>query len=168
MNFMTNMAESVFGDKKAQQSGHGDNSSNTANTSIEASTNKNIDVGDHVNDAAHTSNSFATTLTFGPPGRQWRFDTITKTYDLTRNLIGNSYTFKTTHGPEGVSVKLASGKTALVVIDMQNYFLHPSLGGHPKGLASAKKLKLVLQRAREADIQVSITLASITNNRFLM
>ncbi len=69
-------------------------------------------------------------VSFGPPGQQWHYTRGTKTFDLTRGA-GGGLTVKTTQGPEEASVTVAPALTALVVVDMQNFFLHPSCRDHP-------------------------------------
>ncbi|OZJ05017.1 hypothetical protein BZG36_02126 [Bifiguratus adelaidae] len=62
---------------------------------------------------------------FGPPGNQW---VLTPThYDLTRDTIPSLF-LKTT----SASIKIAPSLSALLVIDMQNFFLSPRLGRTPK------------------------------------
>jgi hypothetical protein len=62
------------------------------------------------------------TLTFGPPHSQWVYHRSTKTYDLSRDRK-YTLTVSTTKGPEETKIKMAAGLTALVVVDMQNFFL---------------------------------------------
>ncbi|KAG8732386.1 hypothetical protein FRC11_014001 [Ceratobasidium sp. 423] len=51
-------------------------------------------------------------------------------------------------------VRLDPGKTALVLVDMQNYFLHPELRNHPTGLECVKSLKAVLPVLRQAGVNI--------------
>jgi hypothetical protein len=94
-------------------------------------------------------------VTFGPSGNEWRYTPLTKTYDLTRGLSQRGFTFSTTRGPEGISVRIAPEVTALVIIDMQNYFLHPSCNDHPSGLAAVECTLDVIKKCRELGIKVS-------------
>ncbi|KAF5341485.1 hypothetical protein D9758_013937 [Tetrapyrgos nigripes] len=52
-------------------------------------------------------------------------------WDLTRGVTANAITLPVPRGP----ITIQPNTTALVIIDMQNYFLHPSLGGDPLGRA---------------------------------
>ncbi|EUC65423.1 isochorismatase hydrolase [Rhizoctonia solani AG-3 Rhs1AP] len=52
------------------------------------------------------------------------------------------------------SVRIDPSKTALVVVDMQNYFLHPELRDHPTGLECVKPLKEVLPVLRQAGVNI--------------
>ncbi|KAL2877670.1 hypothetical protein SGCOL_007008 [Colletotrichum sp. CLE4] len=92
-------------------------------------------------------------LTFGPPGDEWHYDRPSRTYDLTR---GRSPAWKvgTSQGPAGTSVSVNPHSTALVIVDMQNYFLHPSCRDHPAGLAAVEQTKKVVEKCRELGIQV--------------
>ena len=46
--------------------------------------------------------------------------------------------------PENGPIIIQPNKTALVIIDMQNFFLHESLNGDPKGRAIVRKYKLCI------------------------
>jgi isochorismate hydrolase len=45
--------------------------------------------------------------------------------------------------PKNGPIVIQPNKSALVIIDMQNYFLHQSLGGDPKGRAVVRKFMLL-------------------------
>ncbi|CAE6470150.1 unnamed protein product [Rhizoctonia solani] len=51
-------------------------------------------------------------------------------------------------------VRLDPGRAALVVVDMQNYFLHPELRDHPTGLGCVEPLKAVLPVLRQAGVNI--------------
>ncbi|CAE6480332.1 unnamed protein product [Rhizoctonia solani] len=51
-------------------------------------------------------------------------------------------------------VRVDPGKTALVIVDMQNYFLHPELRDHPTGLECVKPLGEVLPVLRKAGVHI--------------
>lgn len=98
-------------------------------------------------------------LTFGPPGSQWIYDKQTKTYDLTRHQPSSdgstsSLKISLTYGPPSTSLLLSPCRTALIVVDMQNFFLHPSCRSHPSGLAAVPPLVNVIARCREVGVQV--------------
>jgi len=48
----------------------------------------------------------------------------------------------------GHTIRVDAMKSALVVIDMQNFFLHPDLRSHPKGLACPDPLLNVVPLLR--------------------
>ncbi|CUA68707.1 isochorismatase hydrolase [Rhizoctonia solani] len=52
------------------------------------------------------------------------------------------------------TVRLDPSKAALIVVDMQNYFLHPELRDHPTGLECVKPLKDVLPVLRQAGVNI--------------
>lgn len=94
-------------------------------------------------------------LTFGPPGEEWHYDRTTKTYDLTRGRTSpRPLKFGTTQGPGATFITVAPAIAALVVVDMQNFFLHPSCRVHPKGLAAVEPTLRVIEKCRELGIQV--------------
>lgn len=51
-------------------------------------------------------------------------------------------------------IRVSKDKCALIVIDMQNFFLHPELRNHPKGLACVQPLMDVVPKMREMDMKV--------------
>ncbi len=151
MKRISQFTEELISGKEVAKDQVNSNSLSTAATSIQASSTKKPDIASNVDKSILSSDSV---ITLGSPGHEWRYHPDSKTYDLSRDTPHGKYNFKTTEGPKGVSVKLAIEKTALVIIDMQNYFLHPKVSSHPAGLESAAKIKKVLQRAREVGIQV--------------
>jgi nicotinamidase-related amidase len=95
-------------------------------------------------------------LTFGPPGDQWHYIRDSKTYDLTRGAgPGDGFTMRTTAGLPDTSLRIAPNVSALVIIDMQNYFLDPSCRDHPTGLAAVEPTIKTIEKCRELGIQVS-------------
>ena len=95
-------------------------------------------------------------LSFGPAGDQWHYDRASKTYDITRGT-GNGFRFETTGGPQDTSIALSPELAALVVVDMQNFFLHPSCRAHPTGLAAVDATQRVISKCRELGVQVGNT-----------
>ncbi|KIW47805.1 uncharacterized protein PV06_00467 [Exophiala oligosperma] len=93
-----------------------------------------------------------------PEGSFWLYDS-TRGFDLTHPATPTSprptpnHTLKTNTLP----VTVASSKTALVIVDMQNFFLSPSLG-RPEGskglLAQNQLLTYAIPAARKAGIRV--------------
>ncbi|KAK1968200.1 isochorismatase [Colletotrichum sublineola] len=92
-------------------------------------------------------------LTFGPPGDEWHYERPSRTYDLTRGR-SPAWTVGTSQGPEQTSISVAPHSTALVIVDMQNYFLHPKCRDHPAGLAAADRTEKVIEKCRELGVQV--------------
>lgn len=104
--------------------------------------------------------TMAPDLSFGPQGDQWYYTRDTRTYDLTRgNDQGGSetqFTLATTQGPTDTSVTIDPAKSALVVVDMQNYFLDAQCRDYPAGLATVEPLLKVIEKCREVGVQVSL------------
>ncbi|GKT43119.1 peroxyureidoacrylate/ureidoacrylate amidohydrolase RutB [Colletotrichum spaethianum] len=92
-------------------------------------------------------------LTFGPPGDEWHYERPSRTYDLTRGR-SPAWTVGTSQGPVETSISVAPHSTALVIVDMQNYFLHPRCRDHPAGLAAVEKTERAIEKCRELGIQV--------------
>ncbi|KAI3395720.1 hypothetical protein diail_943 [Diaporthe ilicicola] len=100
-----------------------------------------------------TSNAL---LTFGPRGDQWTYERSTKTYDLTRGADSKPpLRIRTSRGPADTSILVDPSAAVLVVIDMQNCFVHPSCRSHPQGLAAVGPLLRVIERGRAAGVQVA-------------
>ncbi|CAN8101112.1 unnamed protein product [Discula destructiva] len=102
-------------------------------------------------------------LTFGPPGAQWIYDRSTKTYDLTHGQEQQQQQqeqqppplrIALTHGPADTSILLSPAHTALVIVDMQNFFLHPSCRAHPTGLAAVDPLLATIAYCRAKGVQI--------------
>ncbi|KAF6820701.1 isochorismatase hydrolase [Colletotrichum sojae] len=92
-------------------------------------------------------------LVFGPPGDEWYYDKSSRTYDLTRGRTP-VLTVGTSQGPTETFISVAPHSTALVIVDMQNFFLHPSCRDHPPGLAAVESTKKVIEKCRELGVQV--------------
>lgn len=92
-------------------------------------------------------------LTFGPSGQEWHYSTSTKTYDLSggsakKCIIG------TTEGPQDTYISISPEETALVVVDMQNFFLDAKCINHPNGLKAVEPTIKAIEKCRELGIQV--------------
>ncbi|KAH6657850.1 isochorismatase [Truncatella angustata] len=94
------------------------------------------------------------TVTFGPEGDRWLYNRSTKTYDLTRGKHTQGFTIQTTQGPPGTSFTVDPEKTALIVVDMQNTFLHNKCRDHPTGLATVEPTLTLIHKCRKLGIQV--------------
>jgi phosphatidylethanolamine-binding protein len=99
-------------------------------------------------------------LKLGPDNDAWFYDRSSKTYDLTRgggSSSSSSYTVATSRGPPATSLRIDPARTALVVIDMQNYFLDAKLRNHETGLAAVPPTLDVIAKCRKLGIQVKTT-----------
>ncbi|KAL7620174.1 hypothetical protein AAE478_009167 [Parahypoxylon ruwenzoriense] len=93
-------------------------------------------------------------LKFGPKGDEWTYTRETKAYDLTRDAPSPRFTVRATEGSPDASITLAPTLSALVVVDMQNFFLHPRCNDHPTGLAAAERTLRVIVKCREIGIKI--------------
>jgi nicotinamidase-related amidase len=84
----------------------------------------------------------------------WLYQPITKKFDLSRGskrkLIVECD--EELRGHSGFIIDPA--KAALVVVDMQNYFVHPTYRHHAAGIAAVKPILKVIERCRKEGIQV--------------
>ncbi|EKM83902.1 hypothetical protein AGABI1DRAFT_110512 [Agaricus bisporus var. burnettii JB137-S8] len=51
-------------------------------------------------------------------------------------------------------IRVSNEKSALVVVDMQNFFLHPDLRNHPKGLACVQPLMDIIPKMRDRGMKI--------------
>jgi hypothetical protein len=102
-----------------------------------------------------TPSDMSSDISFGPPGQEWHYSTRTKTYDISGGSA-KKMTISTTEGPKDTSVTIDPDSSALVVVDMQNFFLDPQCMEHPNGLKAVEPTITVIEKCREAGIQVSI------------
>ncbi|KAI2622422.1 Isochorismatase hydrolase [Hypoxylon sp. NC1633] len=94
-------------------------------------------------------------LKLGPQGDEWAYDKEARSYDLTRGVSESPrFALRTTHGPPDISITLSPALSALVVVDMQNFFLHPRCNDHPTGLAATERTLEVIARCREIGIKI--------------
>jgi len=92
-------------------------------------------------------------ITFGPSGQEWHYSKSTKTYDLS-GRAAKKLTISTSEGPKETSITIAPESTALVIVDMQNFFLDAKCMDHPNGLKAVEPTIKVLEKCREAGIQI--------------
>ena len=112
-------------------------------------------------DLQPTSGSTEIVVLGRPPRNFWLYDPTTKAYDLSHPSTPTSSPVQprlSIATATGSSITIDPEKTALVVIDMQNFFLSPALGKNPnsKGLEAEKVLlDLALPAARKAGLQIA-------------
>jgi isochorismate hydrolase len=63
-------------------------------------------------------------------------------------------TISTTEGPKETSIAIAPETTALVMVDMQNFFLDAKCMDHPDGLNAVGPTIKVIEKCRGEGIQV--------------
>jgi hypothetical protein len=92
------------------------------------------------------------TITFGTAD-SWSYNRITKTYDLTRGS-SKKLTIAATQGNADTLFTIDPEKSALVIVDMQNFFLDPKCMAHPLGLKAVEPTIAAIKKCRETGIQV--------------
>ncbi|KAF1346889.1 isochorismatase hydrolase [Delphinella strobiligena] len=112
----------------------------------------------HINELAHkidppVEHNIEEHVAFGGDD-QWYYHIPSRRFDLsrgaTRKLILDADDGIRNH--RGCAIDPA--KTVLVVIDMQNYFVHPMYHDHSGGIATIDPLLKVIERCRQEGIQV--------------
>ncbi|KAI9760066.1 MAG: hypothetical protein M4579_001899 [Chaenotheca gracillima] len=100
-----------------------------------------------------SSNGSSKPITFGVKDK-WLYDPTSKTYDLSR---GSSKTLNIQADQSKFphrAVSIDPSKTALVIVDMQNFFLNKRCRDHPLGLACVEPTIKVIEKCREEGVQV--------------
>ncbi|TVY24644.1 Peroxyureidoacrylate/ureidoacrylate amidohydrolase [Lachnellula hyalina] len=92
-------------------------------------------------------------LTFGPSNQQWHYSPSSKTYDLSGDSP-RKLTIAATEEPEETFFTISPEATALVIIDMQNFFLDAKCMDHPNGLKAVEPTIKIISKCREAGIQI--------------
>ncbi|KAJ3560466.1 hypothetical protein NPX13_g9290 [Xylaria arbuscula] len=90
----------------------------------------------------------------------WTYYKKFKLYDVSEGVhLDPAYVFQTTHDEPDTSVIVDIEETAaLVVVDMQNFFLHPRCNDYPEGIAAAKRTLEVVAKCRTLGIRHSCLL----------
>ncbi|KAI1774504.1 isochorismatase [Hypoxylon cercidicola] len=91
---------------------------------------------------------------WGPKGDEWTYASDAKLWDLTRGIPSPGFMMRTTEGPTDATIMLTPALSALVVVDMQNFFIHPRCNDHPTGLAAVERTMEVVKRCREIGLKV--------------
>ncbi|KAL9056144.1 MAG: hypothetical protein Q9162_003105 [Coniocarpon cinnabarinum] len=85
----------------------------------------------------------------------WLYDKTTRRFDLSRESMRKL----TIPADEAVrdhrGCVIDPDKTVLLVVDMQNFFIHPDCCPHPEGLKAVQPTLKVIERCREFGIQVT-------------
>jgi len=113
---------------------------------------------DHINELAHQitpiDHNLDENVAFGGDD-QWYYHIASKRFDLARGakrkLVIDADDGIRNH--RGVMIDPA--KSVLVIIDMQNYFIHPKYREHTGGIAAIEPLMKVIKRCREQGIQLA-------------
>ncbi|KAI0513036.1 Isochorismatase-like protein [Xylaria bambusicola] len=87
-------------------------------------------------------------------GNGWIYHGDSNCYDTSPANASDIYLFGTTQGPSCPNVSVNPTLTALVVVDMQNFFLHPRCNDFAEGLTAAERILEVVAKCRELGIQI--------------
>jgi nicotinamidase-related amidase len=106
-------------------------------------------------------NEHPESVVFGWEG-QWEYLPESRLFDLSRQstrtlTLPNHEANATYHG-----IKIDPDRSALVIVDMQNYFINPEYCHHPPGIATIGPLLATIERCRREGIQI-IWLNWVTN-----
>jgi hypothetical protein len=92
-------------------------------------------------------------ISLGPsPG--WKYCLEKKNYDLSRGS-NTKLILPTKNSRENDSITVDPSSTALVIVDMQNIFLHPRSRDSPLGRETVEPVMKTVRKCREYGIQVS-------------
>jgi len=105
-----------------------------------------------------------TEISWGPEGAEWKYSQSSKTFDISGGASKN-LKIATTQGPGDTFFTVSPDESALVIVDMQNFFLHPRCMDHPNGLKAVEPTLKVIERCREAGIQVNLPPFNPVNDR---
>ncbi|KAF2733249.1 isochorismatase hydrolase [Polyplosphaeria fusca] len=103
-----------------------------------------------------------TTIPFGGTD-PWLYNTHTKQFDISRGSSRKLLIASDEHLYNHRGFLVDPSKTVLIVIDMQNYFIHPTYRNHATGLAAVDPILSVLERCRQDNVQVAWLNWGITN-----
>lgn len=93
-------------------------------------------------------------VVFGGGEDQWLFDPVSRRFDLSRGAQQKLIIDADDGVKDHRGVMLDPQKAVLVIVDMQNYFIHPECCHHPQGLAAVEPTLKVIARCRQLGIQV--------------
>lgn len=92
----------------------------------------------------------ANTHTFGPATSPWTYNRFSHHYSLSPA----SPTIISLPSPTGTTFSFDPFTAALVIVDMQNYFLDPKCTVHPTGLAAVQPIVATIRKCRNIGIKV--------------
>lgn len=75
-------------------------------------------------------------------------------YGMHRDIEGRRTEKFSTLGLDGTTIRLDKSRTALVIVDMQNFFLHPSLRTKPLGSECVGPVQKILPACRSSGITI--------------
>jgi isochorismate hydrolase len=85
----------------------------------------------------------------------WKYNLEARSYDLSRDSK-TKLKLEVKDSRENNSVTIDPLSTALIIVDMQNVFLHPKCRDNPLGLKTVEPIVKAIENCRKLGIQVSI------------
>ncbi|KAI6801005.1 isochorismatase hydrolase [Hortaea werneckii] len=114
---------------------------------------------DHINEiiekepTVHVEHNIDDHVAFGGDD-QWFYNSTTRRFDLSRGASKRLIV----DADDGIrnhrGVEIDPSKALLVIVDMQNFFIHPSFRDHSEGIKTVKPLINVIEKCRREGIQV--------------
>jgi phosphatidylethanolamine-binding protein len=95
----------------------------------------------------------ATAVPFGHGPDKWLYHPRSGLFDLTRHSPAKLLI--RSHSENMTGLLLDPTRTILVIVDMQNYFIHPDCHAHPSGLATVTPILNAIQTCRAQGIQIA-------------
>ena len=92
-------------------------------------------------------------ISFGHGPERWLYYPKPRLFDLTRQA--SSKVLLPSRDDHISGLLLDPSRTILVIVDMQNYFIHPSCCSHPGGLAAVVPILQVMNKFRAMGIQIA-------------
>ncbi|KAF1842689.1 PEBP-like protein [Cucurbitaria berberidis CBS 394.84] len=109
---------------------------------------------DQYNDVTVGTIKCTAPIPFGGQG-EWLFLPATKKFDLSRGseqkMVFDCDEDKRNH----TGFMIDPGTSVLIVVDMQNYFIHPIYRDHAAGIAAIEPILKVIERSRSEGIQIA-------------
>jgi nicotinamidase-related amidase len=94
-------------------------------------------------------------IPFGSGDDQWLYLPNTKQFDLSRGAERRFVVECDEARHNHCGFMIDPGKSVLIIVDMQNYFLHPMYRDHSAGLAAISPTLKVIERCRSEGIQIA-------------
>jgi nicotinamidase-related amidase len=94
-------------------------------------------------------------IPFGSGDDQWHYLPNSKKFDLSRGAERRFDVMCDEVRHNHCGFMIDPGKSVLIIVDMQNYFVHPMYRDHAAGLAAVGPILKVIERCRKEEIQIA-------------
>lgn len=94
----------------------------------------------------------ATAVAFGRGPDRWLYHPNSGYFDLCRQ--SQAKLLIPSHDEHMSGIVIDPSRTLMVIVDMQNYFIHPACCPHPAGLAAVQPILNVIDKSRKLGIQI--------------